>query len=76
MNEDTDEEDEMYEVDVKDVGSVPPCKKRTLKPKLQDLFNEYKDKSSHYAQVPPSCRKGASKSEQPNSMDIESELFK
>ncbi|PON57313.1 HAT, C-terminal dimerization domain containing protein [Parasponia andersonii] len=47
-----------------------------LRSKLQDLFNEYKDRSSYCAQVPPLCCKGASKNAQPNSMDIESELFK
>ncbi|PON50949.1 hypothetical protein PanWU01x14_219600 [Parasponia andersonii] len=34
MNEDTDEEDETYEVDLKDFGSIPPGKKRTLKSKV------------------------------------------
>ncbi|PON95003.1 HAT, C-terminal dimerization domain containing protein [Trema orientale] len=47
-----------------------------LRSKLQDLFNEYKDKSFHCAQVPTSCHKGVSKNAQTNSMDIESELFK
>ncbi|PON78104.1 hypothetical protein PanWU01x14_020860, partial [Parasponia andersonii] len=44
--------------------------------KLQDPFNEYEDKSSHCVQVLRLCRKGLSKSAQPNSMDMESELFK
>ncbi|PON73753.1 hypothetical protein PanWU01x14_056410, partial [Parasponia andersonii] len=55
------------EVLVKFQNFVDFCYKKTygensleimlLRSKLQDLFNEYKDKFSHCAQVPPSCRK-------------------